>query len=81
VHFAKISAHTSLLDENSEPMSFQILQEPDYCQPSGLPTIRPEGELGLGACTPAPLPAFRRYTHFKPRGRPLLQGGEGLSVV
>src|SRR5260370_35580228 len=32
------------------------------------PTIRPECELGLGACTPAPLPASRRSTHFKPLG-------------
>jgi serine/threonine protein kinase len=32
VRFAQISAHTSLPDENSEPMSFQIFQEPVYCQ-------------------------------------------------
>jgi hypothetical protein len=32
VRFAKISAHTSLPDENSKPVSFQIFQEPVYCQ-------------------------------------------------
>jgi hypothetical protein len=35
---------------------------------SGWPTMRPECELGLGACTPALLPASRRSTNFKPLG-------------
>jgi hypothetical protein len=40
VRFAQISAHASLLDERSQPMTFQISQEPVYLPTSGLPTIR-----------------------------------------
>jgi hypothetical protein len=56
-----------------------------FCCCSGLPTIRPECELGLGACTPNPLPACRRSTHLKPLGilkssTPQQAGGGVLAV-
>ena len=48
-------------DLRNRSVDFQVPSDPwptplEFCRCGGLPTIRPECELGLGACTPAPLP-------------------------
>src|SRR5271169_72001 len=46
----------------------QSFQQLSGRNPKGLPTYVRNVNSAWGACTPAPLPASRRSTHFKPLG-------------